>query len=309
MTTEDYTRKLYDVAREYPPDFDKMEELLKAGADINGMADEYDSILSAVISGYAMGSEVARDEDDVGKAMLKLIRFFLDHGFDVHRNNDMYGSDCVSSLVTATYDVYSLKALRLFLEAGVRVDIESEGSTAKGDLGTEAAYMSIEEDAYLETMFEIMYEMADRYSRGERWQGLDMYDKCIGKTVQRVLVPEKQSVPFSQYEAPDGKGGSLIEDRLLFELDHGVLSVDQYGIAMKDDHLPDVPLKDVSLMFRDMIGKRINDCKLSWESSEDCYHITVAIETDIVTSIECYVIKRLEGNTRTRTSHTFFIVG
>ena len=119
-----YYEKTTEFRREcekYPLNVKQLEQLLDAGADINSLSndpDEPKSILANVIEEYSFnfrcdlrfeGSGECEKERCEGcehdrslchgEALHELIRFFIDHGFDVQR----FGAECLYELCFSTY--------------------------------------------------------------------------------------------------------------------------------------------------------------------------------------------------------------
>ena len=87
----------------YPLNVKLLEQLLDAGADINSLSndpDEPKSILANVIEEYSFNFGCEHDRSLChGEALHELIRFFIDHGFDVQR----FGAECLYELCFSTY--------------------------------------------------------------------------------------------------------------------------------------------------------------------------------------------------------------
>ena len=309
MSEQYYTDQLLDAALEFPTDFKKMEKLLELGADINGMADE-ESILAEVLCGYSMDTMgiaaetgIENPEEAIGKNMVRLIRFFLDHGYDVERNRGAHGTDCVFSLCLSTFDRYALEGLRLFLEAGTDVTREPKNdydSTSLGYLGVEATLALFDEFFSSEVLFETMYTAAEHYSEGKPWSGIDMYDQCIGKIIHKVWVSEKQPIPFHRNE-------DCLEGFLYVEYEDGVLRIDREGIPMTDDRLPEETLQDVTHLFPEIIGKKITSAEIRSENPDEEHYVRYfTITAGKVLIFRSVVTKTMKGRTRHRSWQTTF---
>lgn len=109
--------QLIGLFRAGAPDFEAAEELLRQGADLNatGKRDD-DNILSKILAGYwysKQGDDICEGCDgcykdrcdrcernpnlnpDLGPSMCAIIRFFLDHGFDVNKRDGCFGAQCL----------------------------------------------------------------------------------------------------------------------------------------------------------------------------------------------------------------------
>ena len=90
------------------PDFEAAEKLIEQGADLNADGSTEDNILSEILRGYwwsELGDEITDDDEEtenknpeLGLNMCRIIRFFLEHGFDVNKFNGCYGAQCLYAL-------------------------------------------------------------------------------------------------------------------------------------------------------------------------------------------------------------------
>ena len=53
--------------------------------------------------------------------MCAIIRFFLDHGFDVNKCDGCFGTQCLWALTPSTYDRYMIEATKILLDAGAKI--------------------------------------------------------------------------------------------------------------------------------------------------------------------------------------------
>ena len=101
-----YYEKTTEFQREcekYPLNVKQLEKLLDAGVDINSVSndpDEPKSILANLIEEYSFNFGCDHNRSlYCGEALHELIRFFIDHGFDVQR----FGAECLYELCFSTY--------------------------------------------------------------------------------------------------------------------------------------------------------------------------------------------------------------
>lgn len=110
------------------PNFDAAETLIRRGADVNDQGDDkHENVLSEILMGYwwsSTGDGVQEEcyncmcdneycsgckhnlNPNIGESMIKIIQFFLDHGFDVNRNGGKYGTQCLYALKLSSFDRY-----------------------------------------------------------------------------------------------------------------------------------------------------------------------------------------------------------
>lgn len=112
--------ELITLLRSGAPDFAAAEDLIQRGADVNDQGnDKGENVLSEILMGYwqsgtddmaqeeCWNCESSRNEcaacehnlnPNAGESMIRVIRFFLDHGFDVNRNEGRHGAQALNSL-------------------------------------------------------------------------------------------------------------------------------------------------------------------------------------------------------------------
>lgn len=123
--------RLQDAIFKYPPDWEAMEEAVKAGADVNMCYkdDSDDTYLAELYFCYVQNKigileenedwhTVAKKNAIDGQYLPRITKFFLDHGFDVNRNHHAHGGMALYRLLFSSYDGYMLECARLLLEAG-----------------------------------------------------------------------------------------------------------------------------------------------------------------------------------------------
>ena len=129
------TSRLIELFRSGPPDFAATEELIRLGANINERGNTYSiNPLAEILGGYwqsGINSENNKEceycensfakcptcrfniNPEAGKNMLRIIRFFLDHGFDVSKDSGKYGAACLYELKTSSFDDNIIEATKL----------------------------------------------------------------------------------------------------------------------------------------------------------------------------------------------------
>lgn len=141
--------RLIEACRRCPPDMTAIEAILNEGADINAVsAKSGNTPLSAVILNYA--AEPGMD----GARLPDIITFFLEHGFDVARDEGRYGAMCLMNLIHSSNDDNILSAAKLLLEAGANPKI----SPTAGD-SQDVITWAYTEGAVAESVFQ-NYELA-----------------------------------------------------------------------------------------------------------------------------------------------------
>jgi hypothetical protein len=145
------------------PDFSKMEQLVKDGADINaklGYDDE--NALSAVILGM--------ESDDVGEdspeedSLPKVIEFFINHGFDPCRDEGRAGAKCLANLTFTRCFASMIPAMKLLLDAGfrnvpTRDAHDLENAMPSSVISTEESYLRHQGDFESAKIYDTLNEM------------------------------------------------------------------------------------------------------------------------------------------------------
>lgn len=282
----DLENKLIKLFRSGAPDFDAAEDLIRQGADINAIGKEDNkSILSKILSGYwwsKHGNTISDacdncDEDhcddcehdpdlnpNLGASMCAIIRYFLDHGFDVNKCDGCFGAQCLRALTLSTFDRYMIEATKLLLDAGAKNRTISPTSTNQDEtpwsfIATEGSYQrTCEHDHSTANIFEAVYQVYQAVEDGKPYSGIDSYEMAIGKKVIKVLAKSDGENPtFFALDLPKFKKDNCYTQTLYFVYDGGVLVSTQYADFWTDTILPTVDLTDVSEHFDGVVGNTI----------------------------------------------------
>ena len=267
------------------PDFEAAEELIRQGADLNATGKDEKNILSEILMGYwesAYGDaaidacEECEDErcgecadkqnlnPDPGASMCSIIRFFLDHGFDVTKRDGCFGAQCLSALAWSTFDRSMIAATKMLLDAGAR---NRSCSTLSGDdddtprsvMETEETIMEIvEHDNAAANIFEAVCRIYQAVDNGRPYGGIDSWEAAVGRKILRVLADSGQDRPAAvSMVLPDGQKEHGCTSTLYFVYDGGVLIAEQCAAFWTDTVLPDAALDDVSANFAGVVGSAI----------------------------------------------------
>lgn len=273
------------------PDFEKAEELIKRGADVNAVGKRDDeNVLSEILCGYRQSSY---DEDnefcdecedtgcencehninknpEAGKAMCQIIRFFLSHGFDVNKFDGCYGAQCLYALTLSTFDRYFIEATKILLDAGARNRTTSRN--AEDDSGTPWEFVAVE-GSYQDTcecdhptgnIYEAVYQIYLAKDEGRPYKGIDSYENSIGKKILRVLaVGNNKGKTFYPLDLPEFKKENCYTKTLYFVYEDGALITTQYADFWVDTQLPDDGFSDVSEHFPGIVGETIKEFKFA----------------------------------------------
>lgn len=273
--------QLIEAGKEYPPNYEKMRELLAAGANINATSTEEDpdeSILSTIILGYPETEapeacescekegenpcidcldNLERTHD--GRYLPDLCDFFLQNGFDVHGSDDTFGSRCIMNLTWSSYDRYILDATKILLRAGANPDQEDEEGSLMGWVGTKAsAGRCVDEDHNIENLFETMYSILEAASEKRDFDSIEYFSAAEGRKVDRIEMycdPEQVSV-YSMNE-PEFQHENCFNGTIVLWCEGKALRINQWTDIMIDPSVTcaiDKVKFDMNQYFGDCIG-------------------------------------------------------
>lgn len=282
----DLENKLISLLRSGAPDFAAAEELIRQGADINASGNSDDeNILSEILRGYwwsVRGDTIPEACDDcdeshcedcehnlnlnpnLGASMCAIIRFFLDHGFDVDKCNGRFGAQCLEALTLSTFDQYIIEATKLLFDAGAKnIPVSSlsddRDHTPWDSIATEGSYQrTCEHDHSLANIYEAVYQIYQAVEDGKPYSGIDSYEIAIGKKVLKVFAENNGDQPvFFSMDLPKFKMDNCYNRSLYFVYDGGFLTVTKYADFWTDTVLPAVDMIDVSDNFTGIVGHTI----------------------------------------------------
>jgi hypothetical protein len=172
-------------ARKPSPDFQRLSRLIALGADVNRMSPEspYDNILSEIILGY--GRE--RTPYHSGRYLPKIIRFFLDHGFDVQERQGRFGGECLRNLCHSADDVYLIECARMLYEAGTPARYEDEDGVSLENCFKEAEKEKAGR-GYLRNVYYVIGDMNGAALAGRPVSGIQRPQTAEGKRITGVIA-------------------------------------------------------------------------------------------------------------------------
>ncbi len=291
----EYGNQLVELFRSGAPDFEAAEELIRQGADVNAVGKKDDeNILSEILMGYwdsTFGdtlNEACRDCEDcyddrcegcehnqnlnpnLGSSMCAVIHFFLDHGFDVNKQDGCYGAQCLYALTLSSFDRYMIEAVKILLDAGAKNRTVSPtadcDATPWNWIGSEASFQSCEHNYALANIYEAVYQVYQAAEDGRPYSGIDSYEAAVGKKVLKVLAECDGDRPvFYPVSLPQFQKENCFTKTLYFVYEGGVLLSTQYAEFWTDTILPKGEMIDVSEHFPGVVGSEIKsidyDCK------------------------------------------------
>ncbi len=265
--------ELISLFRSGAPDFEAAEKLIEQGADLNADGSTEDNVLSEILQGYwwsESGDEIPDDDEEtenknpeLGLNMCRIIRFFLEHGFDVNKFNGCYGAQCLYALTLSTFDKYMIEATKILFDAGARNGTTSRrgesDSTPWEFIGSEGSYQdTCEQDHECGNVFEAVYQMYLAIDQGRPYKGIDSFHTAIGKTIQKVYAVKDGDKPiFYPVDLPNFKRNNCYNSTLYFVYEGGALITTEYGDFWTDTVVPEDNIVEVSEYFPSLIGRTV----------------------------------------------------
>lgn len=252
--------QLQEAAGAYPPDFETMERLLGEGADINACTDE-ETLLSEVICGYpemAGGEEVEQRD---GRYLPEVVRFFVEHGYEVRRRDGAHGGQALMALSWASYDRYILDAAKILLDAGADPLYREDDQSVLEWIGMKtSAAIPVDDSLEQECLFWVLYDLLEAKSKGEPYQEIDWCDVAVGRRIERIYsAAETPEMAVFQFTTENRSYLNCFKSNLVFVCEGILLSVTQYCHAYVNPYqLPSAETSpDLSGPLGMLIGRRI----------------------------------------------------
>ncbi len=226
--------------------FDRCEAMLKRGWDLNKTLDE---------SGENYLSDAIFNAK--GKRLVPMIRFCIDHGFDVGKMEGRFGAECLKSVCFSSFDQYLVDAGRELIRAGA-VDVETDSPDRALDIAiTERDYQErFEADNVLTNYYEAYIRMLEALREGNTEADFWTFHNAEGKTITHVYASKNSN--DSTFTDTDIHKNTYTAT-LYFEYNDGFLAVDRYNGIWTSGHLPFGITEDVSKKFKDILGRSIKN--------------------------------------------------
>lgn len=190
---------LKPITHRIPPDYSLLEQALQDGLDINvydsdaEYAIDQETLLSKVLRNYAYDLET-----EEYPCLPDIVRWFLEHGYDVHANNEFHGVVAMDAFVyPSSIDKYTLEAARVLLQAGVNTNVQAFPDDFDAEYTTSycltwAHYGDnrglTEDDLEAANYFYALLRMMDCRNEGLDYSGIYHYAFAVGRKIQDILV-------------------------------------------------------------------------------------------------------------------------
>ncbi|MCQ2513224.1 MAG: hypothetical protein MJ092_07570 [Lachnospiraceae bacterium] len=164
--------QLLRLCRANQPDYEKIQQRIYDGVDLNIVGEYGENILTAVYRYKEHGNNFPI-----------ITQLFINSGFDVKK----YGLSCVNALVYSSYDKFIFLAAKLLLEAGADGD-EKRWDSLLEAIGTEESYQRCCENNHeCENIYYALYEIVDRAHKKLPYNDLELWDSFIGCGITSIL--------------------------------------------------------------------------------------------------------------------------
>lgn len=185
-----------DIFAQVPADYEKAEDMLKGGMDINAHEEdkgkEAENLLSACITDFRSDPTSGAEEsaaDGMGP-VAQMTEWFLRHGFDAARHNGLAGGLCVAALHYAGTDGEDkLTAAKMLFTAGASAtQTDPDGATPGQTLETHASFYCMESDLHEANICEALIRVCKAAESGADGSGIHVYTAARGKKLQAVYM-------------------------------------------------------------------------------------------------------------------------
>ena len=260
------SNRLAELFENGNPDFEAAGALIRQGADVNDQGDDLSkNLLSRVLMEYGYNSLRGKAQTVPGElpSLVQVIRFFLDHGFDLNRDEGRYGAQCLRALQWSSYDRQILQATKALLDAGARnIPCEpGDEEPPSSSIGTKWSFLYYCENDYPgSNLFEAVYQVYGAQKAGRPYAGIDTYEAAVGKRLVGVQAIRPQDGPvFYTLDLPQSRHRNCFQCDLYLMLDQGYLLCTPCVSCWVDNAQPEEPLCDVSDWFAPVLGSTIRE--------------------------------------------------
>ena len=260
-----------------PDGFGECEKLLEAGVDINEVLDYPDGnsyLAQAILVAY-------------GKNLVPIIRFCIEHGFDVGKMDGRFGAECLLNVCYSTYDRYIVDAGRELIRAGA-VDMEIEDSkdvleTAIYKKGYEEVFPQDYPGYDVVNYFEAYIRMLEALHEGDTEADYGTFHDAEGKRITHVYAIKKNA-GSTFIDGEHHK--NTFRDTLYFEYNEGFLAIDRYLGIWTAGQLPTGKVEDVSKHFKDILGRCVKSITFDDHGKPGLYELRVNMDSGRSISFE-----------------------
>lgn len=269
---------LISEASKIRPDFSKMEQLVRDGADVNAIDGDNEFYALAVIikggcrvSCYGDEDYCATSNDEAAETatLFAVIDFFMKHGFDPERCKGRVGARCLEYVAyRRCNDGTKISVMKRLLDLGfkdVAVDEDADGNAVEASRPIWFLHSGISEvftsncarldDA---NVCAALYEMLLDKEEGRPYSGVNLWTAAYDKVLKRVFVTKpKSGPPFFDLNKSYSKHVNCFRGSLYFEFENGWLTSKEASVLVFDTERPRVEMVDVTDSFGSIVGMKL----------------------------------------------------
>lgn len=277
-------QKFKKVCYSYPIDYQRLNELLNSGADVNAIDEAWDDPLISNI----IGSFFEKAGHHVS-ALNELILFFADKGWDPNRyfskkdNSEDLVSETVlseiSGILNVEEDLQLLTTLLPLIDNTVlseRLDWEEENEYWNINATYyEEALRLFQKNPQRSLVMETAYAMLERFLDLKDYK-LGVYHNALGKTVDHVyFLNQYHELPLVyDYSDESGSYHNVRSADLLFDCEGTLLYVDANNFMYVEtaDNINKAKLINADSYFSDIVGNTITNFSF-YQKGSTFYHV------------------------------------
>ncbi len=258
------------------PNYEKCEKMLSEGIDINKQINVQINDAENYLSEAMLAAK--------GEKLVPMIRFCLQHGFDVGKMDGRFGAECLKTIAFSSFDRHIVEAGRELIRAGA-IDVSDKKDYDALDLAIiERDYAERFEHDYIRcNYFEALIRMLEALHEGDTEADFGTFHDAEGKTITHV------------YAAKTGTEGTFVDtdrhkntflDTLYFEYGDGFLAVDRYLGIWTSGRLPTGTIEDVSKHFKEIQGRSIKNITFDDHGRPIFYELRINMDSGRSISFE-----------------------
>ncbi len=180
MNKEETRKQIIEEYSRDNTDWERLRKLVtELGDDINDRINPEETLLSELFGNYSY--------QDGGK-LLRLVKLFLECGYDVKANNGFNGGMCLCQLCWASYDRYILDIAKLLLDEGADPFFsleEEEDYDVVSCISFKFGYWVVG-DLECANLFEVYYDLIECAQNGEDYHDIYTAYNCMDKPLCRI---------------------------------------------------------------------------------------------------------------------------
>jgi hypothetical protein len=273
---------------QYPPDFKMAKDLLAQGANINaeGYLDS-ETLLSNIIMGYPRDAamnpcmQCKSDECDEclheyrefdSKFLPEIVRFFIENGYDISKDNNRFGGEALYALCWSSYDSAILDAAKILLDAGADpLYITEDQDTVLDVVNWKlSGCIPVDDSLELECLYTVLYDIMEAGSKGQDYSKIEWADKVIGRKIEKVFscASTVKEALFAK-EVNGKRYVNCFTSDIVVVCDGLCLRLTHYCHTYLNPYNLPTAMSELTPLFPSIIGEKITGIQFSTSLKED----------------------------------------